>query len=112
LGLTEDAKRMVTHNFTTKHTKSRFPAFWGPNYDWVPDQDHGTVNMRALQNMLVQSENDRVLLFPAWPKNWNVAFKMHVQGQQIIQGNYDMSKGVTLTKGATAPIKYYLPKSN
>jgi hypothetical protein len=37
---------------------------------------------------------------------------MHVQGQQIIQGNYDMSKGVTLTKGATAPIKYYLPKSN
>jgi hypothetical protein len=68
--------------------------------------------MRALQNMLVQSENDRILLFPAWPKNWNVAFKMHVQGQQIIQGNYDMSKGVTLTKGATAPIKYYLPKSN
>jgi len=112
LGLTEDAKRMVTHNFNTKHTKSRFPAFWGPNYDWVPDQDHGTVNMRALQNMLVQSENNRVLLFPAWPKNWNVEFKMHVQGQLIIQGNYDMSKGVTLTKGAIAPIKYYLPKSN
>jgi hypothetical protein len=45
-------------------------------------------------------------------KNWNVEFKMHIQGRKIIQGTYDMNNGVTLVEGNTIPIKYYLPKSN
>lgn len=28
---------------------ARFPAFWGPNWDWIPDQDHGCTAMIALQ---------------------------------------------------------------
>jgi hypothetical protein len=96
LGLTEEAKEMVVHNFTTKHSGSRFPAFWGPNYDWVPDQDHGTVNMRALQNMLVQSEINQTQWLPAWPKNWNLDFKIHIQNKKIITGKYTAQKGIVM----------------
>ncbi|MFN5936771.1 MAG: DUF5703 domain-containing protein [Sphingobacteriales bacterium] len=96
LGKTKEAKEMVEFNFTHKHQSSRFPAFWGPNYDWIPDQDHGTVAMRALQNMLVQSRADTTHLLPAWPEDWNVAFKIHIPGNTILEGNYEKGKGVKL----------------
>jgi alpha-L-fucosidase 2 len=54
-----------------------FQLCGGPNYDWVPDQDHGSVAMIALQRMLVQYERDEIYLLPAWPKDWDVDFKLH-----------------------------------
>ena len=101
LGLTAEAKKMVTSNFTAKQNSSRFPAFWGPNYDWVPDQDHGSVSSRALQNMLVQTDGNKVLLFPAWPKEWNVQFKIHIPGKKTIEGSYHQSSGVQLKNKPT-----------
>jgi hypothetical protein len=92
LGLTAEASRIVLDNFNTKHKDSRFPAFWGPNYDWVPDQDHGGVNMRALQNMLIQTEGEKILLFPAWPKKWNVEFKLHAPENTTIEGTLKNGK--------------------
>jgi hypothetical protein len=103
LGLTKEAKEMVVHNFTTKHGGSRFPAFWGPNYDWVPDQDHGTVNMRALQNMLVQSEVDQTNWLPAWPTNWNVDFRVHLQQQKVVTGKYSAQKGLSIIQTLKNP---------
>ena len=101
LGLTAEAKKMVTSNFTAKQNSSRFPAFWGPNYDWVPDQDHGSVSSRALQNMLVQTDGNKVLLFPAWPKEWNVQFKLHIPGKKTIEGSYHQGSGVKLKNKPT-----------
>lgn len=98
VGETEEARRMVIHNATHRHTGSRFPAFWGPNYDWVPDQDHGTVMMRALQNMLVQADGERTLLFPAWPADWDVDFKLHLPGRKTVEGSYSSAKGVRIRK--------------
>jgi alpha-L-fucosidase 2 len=92
LGLTDEASEIVVDNFNTKHSGSRFPAFWGPNYDWVPDQDHGAVNMRALQNMLIQTEGVKIILFPAWPKHWNVNFKIHAPMNTTIEGKLENSK--------------------
>jgi hypothetical protein len=98
LGLTEDAKKMVSTNFGSKHNGSRFPAFWGPNYDWVPDQDHGNITMRALQAMLVQSEKGQTFMLPAWPKDWDVQFKVNITGREQISGNYTQQKGLVLEK--------------
>ncbi|MBN1542856.1 hypothetical protein JW992_11975, partial [candidate division KSB1 bacterium] len=64
----------------------RFPAFWGPNYDWVPDQDHGSNILIALQAMLLQAAGDSLYLFPAWPREWDVDFKLHAPQQTLIQG--------------------------
>ncbi len=92
LGLTEEAKRMVAQRFATKHPGSRFPAFWGPNYDWIPDQDHGCGGMIALQAMLMQTDGDRILLFPAWHKEWDVAFRLQAPGKTVVEGVFREGK--------------------
>ncbi|MDR1861225.1 MAG: hypothetical protein LBR06_09940, partial [Bacteroidales bacterium] len=99
LGLTDEAAEMVKSEFNTKHPDSRFPAFWGPNYDWVPDQCHGSVSMRALQNMLIQSESDTITMFPAWPKEWNVKFKLHAPQNTVIEG--ELRDGTVVTLNVT-----------
>ena len=86
LGLTADAMRDVVSNFTTWNPESRFPAFWGPNYDWVPDQDHGCVTMIALQRMLMQCDDNKIFLLPAWPKEWQTEFKLHAPLNTTIEG--------------------------
>ncbi|MDB6167647.1 MAG: hypothetical protein JWM88_511 [Verrucomicrobia bacterium] len=89
LGLSEPAAYFVAKNFTQgSYAGARFPGFWGPNYDWVPDFDHGSVSQLALQAMLVQTVGEKIYLFPAWPaERWNVAFKLHVPGETTIEGD-------------------------
>ncbi len=85
LGLTDVAATNTYRNFTTKHGGSRFPAFWGPNFDWIPDQDHGGVSMIALQRMLMQCDGDRIVLLPAWPREWNVDFRLHAPHETTVR---------------------------
>jgi alpha-L-fucosidase 2 len=85
LGLTEEARQMVVESFSKWDKNFRFPAFWGPNYDWTPDQDHGNVAMIALQRMLIQYENDKVILFPAWPGEWDVHFKVNAPDNTTVE---------------------------
>lgn len=88
LGLTEDARQNVVARALNHDVSSRFPAFWGPNYDWVPDQDHGGVLMKALQSMLMQTDGTNVFLLPAWPKEWDVSFKLHAPRNTTIECVY------------------------
>ncbi|MEZ4677119.1 MAG: hypothetical protein R2932_23155 [Caldilineaceae bacterium] len=66
--------------------RSRFLAFWGPNYDWVPDQCHGGVLMTTLQSMVLQADGDQIFLLPAWPADWDVDFRLHAPGQTVVEG--------------------------
>ena len=43
LGLTEDACKGLVERARHHDPGERFPAFWGPNFDWTPDQCHGNV---------------------------------------------------------------------
>ena len=65
---------------------SRFPAFWGPNYDWFPDQCHGGVLATTLQSMILQCDGDRITLLPAWPHDWDVDFKLCAPGNTTVTG--------------------------
>ena len=87
LGLASEARRDVSERFANKHAGSRFPAFWGPNFDWIPDQDHGTNGVMALQCMLMQSDGAKIRLFPAWPAAWDVDFKLHAPRRTTIEGS-------------------------
>jgi len=89
LGLTDEAQAFVVTNVKKKHTGSRFPAFWGPNHDWIPDQDHGSVILIALQRMLMQCEGNRIYLLPAWPRDWNATFKLHAPMQTTVEGRVE-----------------------
>jgi hypothetical protein len=94
LGLADEARDLVTQRFADKHRGSRFPAFWGPNFDWIPDQDHGNVGLMALQAMLLQSGGDKILLLPAWPATWDVEFKLHAPQNTVVEGVYRGAKVV------------------
>lgn len=86
LGLAEDARANVSARARSSDRNSRFPAFWGPNYDWVPDQDHGGVLMKAVQAMLLQTDGRTIYLLPAWPKEWDVEFKLHAPARTTVEG--------------------------
>lgn len=85
LGMTDTAKRQLVSRMKGKHGASRFPAFWG-GFDWVPDQCHGGVSSLTLQNMLMQPVGDKILLLPAWPKEWDVDFKIHAPNKTLLEG--------------------------
>ncbi len=74
LGLTDEAWRLTS--LKLKNSGRRFPAFWGPGFDWTPDHNWGGSALIGMQEMLMQVDNKRILLFPAWPKNTNVHFKL------------------------------------
>ncbi len=97
LGLTDIARDYIATRFSQKHEGSRFPAFWGPNFDWIPDQDHGGNGLMALQTMLLQTNGREILLFPAWPKQWDVQFRLHAPLGTTVQGRLESGKVVELT---------------
>lgn len=88
LGLGDEAGQLVAGRAAQVNTAHRFPAMWGPNYDWVPDQDHGNNILTTLQCMLLQSDGDTLYVLPAWPKSWNVNFKLHAPKRTTVEGEF------------------------
>lgn len=74
LGLTKDAATLTIGKL--RDGPRRFPAFWGPGFDWTPDHNWGGSGMIGLQEMLLQTDGKKIFLFPAWPKDWDVHFKL------------------------------------
>ncbi|MFV8341297.1 DUF5703 domain-containing protein [Flavobacterium sp. XS2P39] len=63
----------------------RFPAFWGPGFDWVPDHNWGGSGMIGMQEMLLQEAEGKIYLFAAWPKDWDVHFKLHASQKTTVE---------------------------
>ena len=55
--------------------------------------------MIALQEMLMQTVGEKIYLFPAWPMEWNVHFKLHAPQQTTIE--------VTLKDGKVEQLDVY-----
>jgi len=88
LGLAKEAQVMVAGR-AANTAGWRFPGFFGPNYDWTPEQCHGTNLMTGLQRMLMQCEGDRIVLTPAWPKDWNASFRLHAPKNTVIEARVE-----------------------
>ena len=90
LGMTEEARKHIADRALT-HSKKiyRWPAYWGPNFNWCPDQDEGGIFLSTIQSMLMQYEGDKIFLLPAWPKDWNCDFKLHAPKNTVIQGHVE-----------------------
>ncbi|WP_163399566.1 DUF5703 domain-containing protein [Flavobacterium fluviatile] len=91
LGLTEEAAKYNTLKMA--NSERRFPAFWGPGFDWVPDHNWGGSGMIGMQEMLLQEADGKIYLFPAWPIDWNVHFKLHASQNTIIEA--EVQNGIT-----------------
>lgn len=90
LGLTDEAARLAL--LKLGNGPHRFPAFWGPGFDWTPDHNHGGSGMIGLQEMLLQTNGNQIYLFPAWPSDWDVEFKLHAPKNRIIEGKLKNGK--------------------
>lgn len=91
LGLTDEAKRLA--KLKLANGPYRFPAFWGPGFDWSPDFNWGGSGMIGLQEMIIQTTDDgKILLFPSWPSDWNVHFKLHAPQNTTIEARIQNGK--------------------
>ncbi len=75
----------------------RFPTFWGPGHDWVPDHNWGGSGMIGLQEMLLQTPGRTIHVLPAWPKDWDVDFKLKAPYRTTVTGRVRNGKLVELT---------------
>lgn len=88
VGLADEAGRLLLGKLRNSHPQFRFPVMWGPNYDWLPDQDHGSSIMLTLQAMVLRTDGPQIFLLPAWPKAWNVSFRLHAPMNTTVEGVY------------------------
>jgi len=88
LGLTGEAQANLMAKCRNSNKNFRFPAMWGPNFDWLPDQCHGGNLMTTTQLMLMQCYDDKIHLLPAWPREWNVSFRLHAPKQTEVECVY------------------------
>lgn len=90
LGLTDEAARLI--QLKMGNGPHRFPAFWGPGFDWTPDHNWGGSGMIAMQEMLMQEVDGKIVLFPSWPKHWDVSFRMHASGGRVVEATLKNGK--------------------
>jgi hypothetical protein len=90
LGLTDDAKNLCLKKM--KDSGRRFPAYWGPGFDWTPDHNWGGSGMIGLQEMLMQTTDDKIYILPAWPKDWDADFKLNAPKNTIVECIYKNGK--------------------
>ncbi len=83
MGLREEAAEESSKKL--QDSGRRFPAFWGPGKDWVPDHNWGGSGMIGLQEMLLQANGEKIMLFPAWPEEWDVHFRLHAPQNTVVE---------------------------
>lgn len=83
LGLASEAAKLTV--LKLKDSGRRFPAFWGPGYDWAPDHNWGGSGMIGLQEMLMQCDGKSIYLFPSWPAAWDVHFRLNAPYNTVVE---------------------------
>lgn len=110
LGLTDEAVKLLHGKLS--NGPHRFPAFWGPGFDWTPDHNWGGSGAIGLQEMLMQTDGKKIVLFPAWPAEWDVKFKLHAPHQTTVECELQGGKIVkleVLPKERAKDVKILLP---
>ncbi len=91
-GNAKEAAYGLNRRFRRAESVVRFPIFGRVGPDECPDFDHFGSGSVALQKMLIQEGNDKIVLLPAWPKKWDVDFKLHLSKGAIITGTVKNGK--------------------
>lgn len=85
-GNAAEAKDGLIHRFRSASKECRFPMYGRTGPDSCPDFDHFGSGCTALQRMLVQEADGKILLLPAWPADWDADFKLHLERNTVICG--------------------------
>jgi hypothetical protein len=89
-GRTDRAAALLVDKMSDRKAQVRFPAFFGPGHDWLPDHNWGGSGTTGLQEMLLQPDaaGEKLHLLPAWPRDWDVEFKLHAPRATTIELTY------------------------
>ena len=87
LGLVQEARKYMWLKMGDAINR-RFPTFWGPGHDYVPDHNWGGSGMIGMQEMLMQCFGDDIYLLPAWPKDVDVEFKLYALDNTEVEVSY------------------------
>ncbi|MFC1739214.1 DUF5703 domain-containing protein, partial [Planctomycetota bacterium] len=80
LGLAEQTRQWILPYARQRNTENRVRGI-----GWQQ-------RMLVLQSMLMQCEDEKIILFPAWPEDWDVDFKLHAPYNTTIEGIYRNGK--------------------
>ena len=94
LGLQGEARKQLAWRFTYPGKRFRFPAIH--DGDWAADVQNGSAAQMTLQSMLLQSAGREIFLLPAWPREWDVEFKLHAPFNTTVECVYRDAKVVSL----------------
>jgi hypothetical protein len=92
-------KRAIYKMANISAPQARFPAFFGPGHDWLPDHNWGGSGMTGIQEMLMAADpydDGKIYLLPAWPKEWDVDFKLNAPQQTTVEASVRNGKLVEL----------------
>jgi hypothetical protein len=91
--------RAIYKMANTTAPQARFPAFFGPGHDWLPDHNWGGSGMTGIQEMLMAADpygDGKIFLLPAWPKEYDVDFKLYAPQQTIVEVIVNNGKIISL----------------
>lgn len=112
VGETDDAwdltmRKLVVKTPIKSSNVYRFPAFWGPGFDWMPDHNWGGSAMIGLHAMLMQEDDKgNIILLPAWPREEDVHFRLWASHNRQVEVDYKNGRIVSYTiNGKKQPLK-------
>lgn len=94
LGLPEEARKQLAWRFTYPGKRFRFPGIH--DGDWAPDVQNGSAAQMTLQSMLLQHDGRAIYLLPAWPREWDVEFKLQAPLNTTVECTYRAGKVAAL----------------
>ncbi len=86
VGLPQVASHKLFWRVTYPAKRYRFPAMF--DGDWANDIQNGSLVQSTTQAMLLQNVDDKIYILPAWPKEWNVEFKLHASNNTTVECVY------------------------
>jgi hypothetical protein len=88
---------MASHYGNCSRFVARFPAFYVTYpFDAFPCMDHGGSSMTGLQEMLMQTPGNKIILLPAWPSEWDVDFRLHAPHGTVVEGKVRAGNVISL----------------
>lgn len=93
-GYAKRAGDLLIDKLSDRKAQVRFPAFFGPGHDWLPDHNWGGSATTGLHEMLLQPDatGERLYLLPAWPRDWDVACTLHAPRNTVVELEYRRGK--------------------
>lgn len=96
VGLTDSVKKEVIWALNRPVHEQRFPGFFKSTHDGVPDVQHSSIAATALQRMILQDVDNKIIILPAWPVDWSCEFKLFAKQNTVVEGTVEEGKIVEL----------------